>query len=158
MLIGNGNGQAWLENKEPKLVQSVYGSLFKEVIVQPADVSTSYEQDFGSFGGGPAGKPVRFLLLICDLFHALILTPPNSSQCMHPMDQSLEATSASLFAGSPKAYRRVPGYQGFLPAGGGGDNIMLQSIDHDRADTKNCRLFTLRQFGVNVPGCRWGSH
>jgi hypothetical protein len=70
------------------------------------------------------------------------------------MEQSLEATSAPLFGGSPKAFKRVPGYQGFLPAGGGGENIMQQSFDHDRADTKNMRLFTLGQFGVNVPGCR----
>jgi hypothetical protein len=55
------NGQAWLENKEPKLVQSVYGSLFKEVIVQPSDLSTSYEQHFGSFGCGLSGKTVYFL-------------------------------------------------------------------------------------------------
>ena len=53
--------QAWLENKDPKLVQSVYGSLFKEVIVQPNDLNTTYERDFGSFGGGLAGKPVHFV-------------------------------------------------------------------------------------------------
>jgi len=30
---------------------------------------------------------------------------------------------------------------------------MKQSLDHDRSDTKNCRLFTLEQFPVNIPGC-----
>lgn len=29
---------------------------------------------------------------------------------------------------------------------------MDQSVDHDRSDTKNCRLFTLSQFPVNIPG------
>ena len=68
------------------------------------------------------------------------------------MEQSLEATTASLFAGSPKAFKRLPGYQGFLPAGGGGDKIMSQSMDHDRKNTKECRLFTMEQFPFNVPG------
>ena len=48
-------------------MQSVYGSLFKEVIVQPSDLSTSYEQNYGSFGGGLSGKPVYFLLVSANL-------------------------------------------------------------------------------------------
>jgi hypothetical protein len=69
--------QAWLENKDPKLVQSVYGSLFKEVIVQPHDLNTSYERDFGSFGGGLAGKPVRSVLNKPAFVQVCLSTPPS---------------------------------------------------------------------------------
>ena len=123
------HGQAWLENKEPKTVQSVYGSLWKEVIVQPADVVSSYAQDYGAFGGGTVGKTLH-----------------------SPMDQSMGATTASLFAGSPKGFKRMPGYQGFLPAHPAPEHIMSQTMDHDRKGTKDMQLFTLRQFQHNVPG------
>ena len=36
----------------------MYGSLWKEVIVQRPDVTSSYVQDYGLFGAGVIGKPV----------------------------------------------------------------------------------------------------
>ena len=125
------HGQAWLENKEPRLVQSMYGSLWKEVIVQPnaEGFKSSYTQDFGLFGGGLPSKPARV-----------------------PLDQSMEATTIHNFAGSPKAFKRVPGYGGFLPMNGGDPALLQQAEDHTQANTKNIRLFTLGQFSVHVPG------
>ncbi len=76
----------------------------------------------------------------------------SHEQLQNPMDQSMEATTSSLFAGSPKGFKRVPGYQGFLPEHDLPENIMAQSMDHDRKATKNMCLFTLQQLQQNVPG------
>lgn len=61
-LLKSMHMQAWLENKDPKSMQSVYGSLWKEVIVQPDKMTyaSRYVQDFGSMKAGLAAKPVYF--------------------------------------------------------------------------------------------------
>ena len=128
------HGQAWLENKPPKLVQTTFGTQWKEVVVhpEPDNFRSNYSYDFGTFGDGQAGRSL-----------------------LDPRQQNQNATTAHMFAGSPKGFNRVPGYQGFLPTEKGGlvnaDRIMRQSLDHDRPNPKDCRLFTLQQFPTAVP-------
>lgn len=58
-----------------------------------------------------------------------------------------------LFKGTPKAFKRMPGYCGFMPESQKNPTALAQANgDHDRRDPKNCRLFTLHQFLLEIPG------
>jgi hypothetical protein len=56
----------------------VYGSLWKEVIVQPAGLVSSYTQDYGAFGEGAAGKTVCSFRLL----HLLHCICPTLCACL----------------------------------------------------------------------------
>ena len=95
---------------------------------------TSYQTDFGFFGDGVSGQ-----------------LPPLGEKAM-----SEYGTTRTLFAGTSKAFRRVPGYGGFMPAADknlSSQGALQQALDdHERPNPKACRLFTLNQFPLDIPG------
>eukprot|EP00961_Rhodomonas_salina_P026606 359580-Rhodomonas_salina.4 len=47
----------------------------------------------------------------------------------------------------------MPGYCGFVPETNYNKHAVKQATnDHDRPDPKNCRLFTLQQYLLDIPG------
>jgi len=102
--------------------------------MQRAVEPTSYQADFGFFGAGISGQ-----------------LPPLGDKGM-----SEQGTTRTLFAGTSKAFRRVPGFCGFMPAAHRNirsEVALDQALDnHDRPDPKACRLFTLNQYLLDIPG------
>ena len=128
------HGVGWLNNRPPRTSPAYMGPLWREVTMQRATAPTTYETDFGFFGSGVSGQ-----------------LPPLGDKMMSPY-----GTTRPLFAGTSKAFRRVPGYAGFLPSA---DRNLSSRFaldraldDHDRPDPKACRLFTLNQYPLDIPG------
>jgi hypothetical protein len=51
-----------------------------------------------------------------------------------------------------QAFARMPGYTAFMPESGANQHACAHATDHAHADPKNCRLFTLHQHRLNIPG------
>ena len=128
------NGQGWMEEKHRKQglagIQS-YATPWREVVAQPSrgHFDTFYSADYGRFGDGQSGQMPK-----------------------HPLGFSQMASTAALFRGTNKQYARVPGYTGFLPESGANRQATLQAQDHKHRDSKDCRLFTLNQMRLAMPG------
>mmetsp|Transcript_73488 Transcript_73488/g.119272 ORF Transcript_73488/g.119272 Transcript_73488/m.119272 type:complete len:434 (+) Transcript_73488:93-1394(+) len=126
------NGQGWMEEKHRKLLgkdQTKFGTKWREVVYQRKPSNTFYHTDYGVFGEGLANK--------------LPATGFGFSQAASTLD---------LFKGTNKSYARVPGYTGFLPESGANAHATMQATDHTATDQKNCRLFTLHQQKLHIPG------
>ena len=127
------HGVGWLDSAQPRPPQ-IYTQKWREVSLQQGMEQSTYNLDFGAFGAGIVGQ-----------------LPPNGDTNM-----SLHGTTRNLFAGTTKAFRRIPGYAGALPAADKNTtsaHALKQALDdHDRPDPKACRLFTLNQFLTDIPG------
>lgn len=122
------HGERWLDKKKGGEIKQM-SIPFQEINCQRPVAPTNYGQDFGAFGDGVAG------------------VLPDA-----PHNTSLTGTTSHLFEGSPKAFKRMPGYCGFLPTTGNKETNLQATADYERRDTKNCRLFTLKQYWLDTPG------
>jgi len=124
------HGIGWLENQAPP-DNHYKGNMFQEVVVQRHAEDTMYQSDFGEFGRGMPGQ-----------------LPNNKDHT------SLVGTTKQLFMGTPKAFLRMPGYQGFVPnSERNGVAVAQATNDHNRPDIKDSmRLFNLQQFHTEIPG------
>uniref|UniRef100_A0A7S0VGR9 Uncharacterized protein n=1 Tax=Hemiselmis tepida TaxID=464990 RepID=A0A7S0VGR9_9CRYP len=122
-------GKDYLANKPPRK-DIAYGKKWKEVIVQPHDMPTTYQTDYGEFGDGIMEKL------------------PD-----HHLGISQHGSTKHLFKGTSKVFKRMPGYCGFMPSSDVNTHAIAQSTnDHERKDPKNCRLFNLQQYLREIPG------
>jgi len=51
-----------------------------------------------------------------------------------------------------QAFSRAPGYTGFLPEAEANEQARRHATDHTATDGKDCRLLTLQQLKLNIPG------
>ena len=51
-----------------------------------------------------------------------------------------------------QAFSRAPGYTGFLPEAETNGQARRHAADHTATDGKDCRLLTLQQLKLNIPG------
>ena len=122
-------GVGYLDNK-PYNPPVSYNEGFKEVTIQPRDVYSSYMVDYGQFGHGVAGRL------------------PDT-----PEGMIAASTTRELATGTTKQYLRIPGYGGHLPSDTRARHAAAQAFnDHAHVDQKDCRLFTLRQYHLGMPG------
>mmetsp|Transcript_51889 Transcript_51889/g.105644 ORF Transcript_51889/g.105644 Transcript_51889/m.105644 type:complete len:411 (-) Transcript_51889:125-1357(-) len=125
------HGQGWLEEQSTKGRKIPhYGNQWKEVVVSRIPDKSNYLTDYGGFGDGIQGKLPE-----------------------HHLGISSEGTTRHLFKGTSKSFKRMPGYCGFTPSSDYNAHAIAQATDdHEHPDPKDCRLFTLHQYLLDIPG------